>query len=113
MELDYETIGSRIRELRRKNNWSQEYLAEMVNLSDKYIGNIERAEREVSLPAIVSIAAALGVTVNDLLGENQPDHTYSEDINQLLLLCSPNQRRYLYKLITVAYQLLFEENIRF
>jgi transcriptional regulator with XRE-family HTH domain len=59
-------FGERLRELRTERNLSQEHLAELAGLDRNYIGQIERAERNVALVNIVRIAKALGVEVGEL-----------------------------------------------
>ncbi len=48
---------------------SQEKLAEKANLSRNYIGEIERAEKKITLETLQQIAKALGVRVRDLIGD--------------------------------------------
>lgn len=60
-------VGKRIKELRRKLQWSQEYLAAEAGLDTNYVGGIERGERNPSLKNLAKIADALGVTVPDLV----------------------------------------------
>jgi transcriptional regulator with XRE-family HTH domain len=57
-------FGDRVRELRMERNISQESLAELAGLDRNYIGQIERAERNVA--NIVRIAKALGVEPGEL-----------------------------------------------
>lgn len=54
-------FGERLRELRTERDLSQERLAELAGLDRNYIGQIERAERNVALVNIVRIAKALEV----------------------------------------------------
>lgn len=54
-------FGERLRELRTERNLSQERLAELAGLDRNYIGQIERAERNVALVNIVRMARALDV----------------------------------------------------
>ena len=56
-------FGERLRELRTERHPSQEHLA---GLDRNYIGQIERAERNVALVNIVRIAKALEVEVGEL-----------------------------------------------
>lgn len=59
-------FGERLRELRTERNLSQERLAELAGLDRNYIGQIERAERNVALVNIVKIAQALEVEPGEL-----------------------------------------------
>jgi transcriptional regulator with XRE-family HTH domain len=59
-------FGERLRELRTERNLSQEHLAELAALDRNYIGQIERAERNVALVNIIRIAKALEVEPGEL-----------------------------------------------
>jgi transcriptional regulator with XRE-family HTH domain len=61
-------FGERLRDLRTERNLSQERLAELAGLDRNYIGQIERAERNVALVNIVKIAKALEIEPGDLFG---------------------------------------------
>ena len=67
MELDYKAIGKRIKIARINADMTQEMLSEAVELSPTHLSNIETGTTHVSLSAIVSLANALSVTVDDLL----------------------------------------------
>ena len=72
--MQYSDFGRRIREERKKLGMTQEKLAEDVNLSTAYIGQIERGERSPTLETVVAIANRLGVTVDYLLSDSvEPD----------------------------------------
>ncbi len=60
------TLGDNIRAARRKAGWSQEKLAEQSDLHRNYIGDIERGEENVSVDALVRIAAAMKISLNQL-----------------------------------------------
>ncbi len=70
MTIDYESIGKRIRYNRMKNKLSQEQLAELADLSNVFISYLERGERIPSLEAVINIANALNVSVDELLAGN-------------------------------------------
>ena len=67
--MDYSLLGKRIREERLKMSLTQEKLAEDVNISTAYLGQIERGERSVTLDKLIPIANRLGVSVDFLLAE--------------------------------------------
>lgn len=95
MELNYTEIGKRIKIARIREGISQEKLAELVELSPSHMSNIETGTTRVSLVAIVRIANALNVTVDDLLCDNliraKPQFEY--DIKQLLDICDDYEIR--------------------
>ena len=62
--MEQQALGKRIREERLKLNLTQERLAEDVNLSTAYIGQIERGERSLTLENLVAVANRLGVTIH-------------------------------------------------
>lgn len=65
--MEQQSLGKRIREERLKLNLTQEKLAEDVDLSTAYIGQIERGERSLTLDNLIAVANRLGVTVDYLL----------------------------------------------
>ena len=48
---------------------TQEQLGEAANLNPKYIGEVERMRKTISLDALARIAAALKVRLRDLVRE--------------------------------------------
>jgi transcriptional regulator with XRE-family HTH domain len=62
-------LGEIIRDQRMKAGLSQEQLAEKADLARNYIGNIERAEYQVTVETLAKIARALGVRMRDLVKE--------------------------------------------
>lgn len=68
--MKQQALGKRIREERLKLNLTQEKLAEDVNLSMAYIGQIERGERSLTLDNLVAVANRLGVTIDYLLSDS-------------------------------------------
>lgn len=67
MEYLFKTIGKRIAGKRKKMNFSQEKLAEVVGLHRNYIGYIERAEKHATLENLYKIVKALNTTLEELL----------------------------------------------
>jgi len=59
-------LGAAIRQYRKKANMTQEQLGEKANLNPKYIGEVERAEKTISVDALVRIATVLKTSISDL-----------------------------------------------
>ena len=95
MELDYKAIGKRIKIARIKADMTQERLAEVVGLSPTHLSNIETGTTRVSLNAIVSLANALSVTVDDLLCDSviQSKPQFEQDIATILEDCDEYEIR--------------------
>lgn len=75
--MDYKRLGKRIREERLKLNLTQAQLAESIDISDTYMGAIERGERSLTLDTLVRLVNRLGVTVDYMLSDAVSGH----DIN--------------------------------
>ena len=62
-------IGTNIKLLRTKKNWSQETLAEKAGTIQQYIERIENQKSEVGSYLLVNIAEALEVSIDTLIHE--------------------------------------------
>lgn len=71
--MDYKRLGVRIREERKRLNLTQAQLAEAIDISDTYMGAIERGERSLTLDTLVRLVNRLGVTVDYLLSDSVTD----------------------------------------
>jgi transcriptional regulator with XRE-family HTH domain len=58
-------IGEAIRAFRKKAGLTQETLAESVGLNPKYIGEIERGEKIISIEALLRIAKIVKIPIRD------------------------------------------------
>ena len=98
MEVDYESIGLRIKIARIKARMSQQVLAERTDFSVAHISNIETGNTKLSLPAIINIANTLSVSVDQLLCDNMvcSDHVLYREAQEFLAGCaSTEERRFL------------------
>lgn len=60
-------LAENIRSFRRRANMSQEDFAAICGFHRTYVGSVERGERNVSLSTLEAFAAAMNVSVPDLL----------------------------------------------
>ena len=93
MEIDYVSIGNRIRDSRKKKGWSQAKLAEESGIEPSNISHIERAATKLSLPTLINIANALEVTLDELVYGNlvKDAHISAGMINDLLADCTSEE----------------------
>lgn len=59
-------FGQRVKEIRLKQNISQEELAFRCGLSKNYISDVERGTRNISLKSIEKIAEGFVINIKDL-----------------------------------------------
>lgn len=90
VDIDYDAIGLRIKIARIKARITQEVLAEKANLTSAHISNIETGNTKLSLPAIISIANALSVSVDALLCDNilYSKHVFEQEAQDVLSDCT-------------------------
>lgn len=60
-------LGKRVRELRERRGMTRRFLAQEANISERYLGQLESGEANVSIILLRRIAAALDVTLSDML----------------------------------------------
>ena len=65
--LDYKAIGARVKALRSAQEYTQETLAEAIDVSTSFIGHIERGDKKCSLETMSRLAARLGTTLDYLV----------------------------------------------
>ena len=60
-------IGAKIRKIRTRLGWTQEYLAEKADMDFTSIGAAERGVRNLSLKSLARVADALNVPIEELV----------------------------------------------
>ena len=83
-----QNIGKRIKDLRKKNDLTQEKLATLLGVTDKAVSKWERGATMPDLALIVPMARLLGGSTDTLLGMNPSDNDplrNREDFNTLLV----------------------------
>lgn len=84
--MDYKRLGKRIREERLRLNLTQAQLAEDIDISDTYMGAIERGERSLTLDTLVRLVNRLGVTIDYMLSDavSDSDSNIMEQMKQIM-----------------------------
>jgi len=96
-------LGSRIRKLRLKQNFSQEKLAELVNLDRRSISNIECGNTFPST-SLCNIAVALKTDLKNLFDFECEDKTKEyliENITSKLTELTSEQLKLVYRLLEI------------
>ncbi len=95
MELDYKDIGLRIRQRRKSLHYTQQQLAELSDQEPSNVSHIERGATKLSLPTLVSIANALGVSADELLcgSIRSSKPAFDREASQILEDCTHEERK--------------------
>lgn len=93
MNVEYPKIGQRIKNERLKLNMSREKLAEILELSSVYIGQIERGERKMSLDTICKVADCFNISLDYLVNgyTKLPKKIDVAEIQTRINSCSKNE----------------------
>ena len=86
-------LGQRIRELRRQRGLSQERLGQQSELSGKFIGEVERGEKSISIDSLYKVSVALRVPLSVLTDVGRSKRSVpSVDAEKILALILDGKR---------------------
>ncbi|MBE6648758.1 MAG: helix-turn-helix transcriptional regulator [Ruminococcaceae bacterium] len=106
--VNYISIGKRIKELRVAKGWTQAKLAEESGIEPSNISHIERAATKLSLPTLINIANALGVTIDEIVFDSlaKSSHISVKMIDEIISDCSPEELKALAQIIRTTKNIL-------
>src|SRR2546430_17551429 len=86
-------LGQRLRALRKQRLLSQERPGERSGLSGKFIGEVERGEKSISIDSLYHVATALEVPLRDLTDvSDKPAAVPSQEAGKIFPLVSARLR---------------------
>ena len=99
--MDKLTMGDRIKEIRRSHHWTQEQLAERVDVSVEYVSEIERGLKMPSMQLFIKLLEVLDVSADYLLRDTVSTQSLYSDlgIDSKLKKLTQKQRAGLFALI--------------
>ena len=93
--MDKSALGKKLREARQKKGYTQHELAEIADIGNVYLGEIERGLKMPSLNIFIKLIEALDVSADYILRDELTSgkaYIYDE-ITQKLKNLSPKQRK--------------------
>ena len=96
-------IGERVRKIREDLKMNRERFSEMIDISDVFLGQIERGERSLSTKTLVKIVKFTGVSADFILFGNEESNNTLAKINRILNKCSEDLLNYIYDLIHTTF----------
>ena len=109
-ELNFE-IGLRCQTARRDMGYTQQQLAEIINVSVQYLSDMERGKVGMSIPTVIKICKALGVSTDFiLLGKENDLSNISSEMKDVLILqkqldyLPTRERKLILRIVKVLYK---------
>ena len=94
MYYDQKESGKRIAELRRVKGYTQEELAEQLNIATNSISNIERGVRGISIDLLVELVCVFNVSTDYiLLGKDLRNDEVKKDLQKVISLMMSLERK--------------------
>ena len=97
-------VGERIRNIREDLKMNRETFSEMIDISDVFLGQIERGERSLSIKTLCRIVSFTGNSTDYILFGNIEENSIIQKINRILSRCSNDIIEYFYKIIKVSFE---------
>lgn len=98
MALDYNIIGSRIKQARLAKNLTQEDLSEQLDVSVAFLSRVERGSSHINLKRLNQICKILEVSEGYVLNgaSNNSENYLNREFAELLKNCSPEKQKMIY-----------------
>lgn len=96
-------IGERIRKLREGLKMNRERFSEMIDISDVFLGQIERGERSLSLKTLFRIVSFTGCSTDYVLFGDESNNSIIDKIDRILANSSDANIEYFYELINCSH----------
>lgn len=95
-------IGKRMKEKRKSLHFTQEYMAEKLNISLKHYGGVERGIAGLSLENLVEVCEILGVGLDYLVkGIAENDDCLPIRIKEIYMRCPKDKRQHILDILEV------------
>lgn len=98
-------VGERIRELRELQNYTREGLAEKVDISAKFLYEIETGKKGFSADTLCRISKALSVSCDYIMLGEEKEHRSTEKIIHALEMLEPKQLSRMQDLLKILYEM--------
>ena len=104
MELNYLSIGQRIKAIRKKRGLTQQKLAELIGRSPTFISYIEGGSKPMSLKTFVLLVNALNITSDEVLIDILANTilVIHHEFSSLLTDCDDVEKRFLLEMLTAT-----------
>ena len=92
-------VGERIRGIREGLNMNREKFSEMIDISNVFLGQLERGERSLSVKTLTKIVKFTGVSADYILFGDETNNKLNKKIVHILNDLSPHSLQLSYDII--------------
>lgn len=106
-------VGERVRKIREDLNMNREKFSEMIDISDAFLGQIERGERSLSIKTLTKLVNYTGASTDYILFGETKNNTTISKINRILNNSSEDTLNFIYEIIHTSFTFFKENNKKF
>lgn len=92
-------IGERLRGIRESMHMTREEFSEKIDITDSFLGQIERGERALSVRTLRKVVKYTGVSADYLLFGKDTNNETIQKINNILALNSETTSDFIYHIV--------------
>ena len=92
-------IGERLRGIRENMNMTREKFSEKIDITDSFLGQIERGERALSAKTVKTVVKYTGVSADYLLFGKDSNNETIKKINNILTVNSEITSDFIYHIV--------------
>ena len=92
-------IGERLRGIRENMHMTRELFSEKIDITDSFLGQIERGERSLSVKTLKKVVKYTGISADYLLFGKSSDNETIQKINNILASNSEATSDFIYNII--------------
>lgn len=100
-------MGKRMKIKRKELNFTQEEMAELLDISIKHYSGVERGVAGLSIENLIEVSNILGLNLDYLIkGETLNEELIPGQFKDIYLNCPLEKRKYMIDLLTIAHELI-------
>lgn len=92
-------IGERLRGIRESMHMNRENFSEKIDITDSFLGQIERGERSLSVKTLKKVVKYTGVSADYLLFGTDTNNETIQKINNILTVNSETTSDFIYHIV--------------
>ena len=92
-------IGERLRGIREKMHMTREEFSEKIDITDSFLGQIERGERALSVKTLKKVVKYTGISADYLLFGQDTNNETIQKINNILTINSKTTSDFIYHIV--------------